>query len=123
MAEVTNSGKIVQRGEIVLDVEDFLPPGLTGVRQKTALETVEPELNSGSTSEVDLRLDQLGDFSDSLGESGALPVPTDMKIISQTIKISANRSVTVDVVIETSDFPGVEELEARIKNDGLLPTD
>jgi hypothetical protein len=36
MAEVITSGKVIQKPEIVLDVDDFLPPGLQGVRSKTA---------------------------------------------------------------------------------------
>ncbi len=128
MAEVITSGKVIQKPEIVLEPTDFLPPGIQGVRTKTRDEM--GPFNAGADSSADELLvnpfpeeDEI-DFEDtppaSGGDLGQLPVPNDMKIISQTLRVGPDGKITVDVVIETSDFPGIEEFEAKLTKDMVL---
>ncbi len=140
MAEVITSGKVIQKPEIVLEVDDFLPPGLQGVRSKTADEAGPPKgLFSGGSSTNGTLQDPIvegdgttpptpdgtggsgipgssTDFDDGVPVNG-LPIPDDMKIISQTLRVGPDGKVTVDVVIETSDIPGITEFEVRITRD------
>jgi hypothetical protein len=130
MAEVITSGKVIQKPDIVLESDDFLPPGILDVRTKTRDE-------SGSGEGIGGGSDQPGTLTDTevtdteggtdptnagtlYGDTpGSMPVPQDMKIISQTVKVGADRKITVDVVIETSDFPGITEFQTRVTKSQL----
>jgi hypothetical protein len=127
MAEVITSGKVIQKPDIVLESDDFLPPGILNVRTKTRDESgilsgegsestadpTEAEENGGDGPEKGT-LDP--DNPDGLlyeDRPGSMPVPKDMRIISQTVKVGDDKKITVDVVIETSDFPGIKEFDVR----------
>jgi hypothetical protein len=130
MADVITSGKVIQKPDIVLETDEFLPPGILNVRTKTRDESGilsgegsdstfvgEPEEpgegeGEGGTPELPPG-DLYGDTP------GSMPVPQDMRIISQTVKVGDDKKITVDVVIETSDFPGIREFEARVTKSQL----
>lgn len=124
MAEVITSGKVIKKPEIVLEPDDFLPPGLIDVRVKTRDESglldgtgsdssfITTENLAEDTGDADKDPDN-PDNSLYTDTPGSMPVPQDMTIISQTVKVGEDRKITVDVVIETSDFPGITEFDAR----------
>lgn len=118
MAEVITSGKVIQKPDIVIDASDFLPPNLLQVRTQNP-DSIE---DAGDSSD-----ESIGEGRDVTGEddedSGGinvgdlypsdLPVPQDMRIISQTMRVGEDKKITVDVIIETSDIPGIREYEVR----------
>lgn len=109
MAEVITSGKVIQKPEVVVGVDDFLPPGVLGVRRADrdeAGQIGESGENEGGTPEFIVE--------DDSGNVGQLPIPYSMKIISQTEVVGKDGKVTIDVLIETDDFPGIREFEARV---------
>lgn len=120
MSEVITSGKVIKKPEIVLEPTDFLPPGIVDVRTQNREEAGAPD---------GLAVDNSGNELDDLivienpiygyPEGSILPVPQDMKIVSQTVKVGRDKKVTVDVLIETSDLPGISSFEARLST---LPT-
>lgn len=129
MADVITSGKVIQKPDIVLETDEFLPPGILNVRTKTRDESgilsgdgsdstfigAEPDpLDEDGTDTPELPPEDL--YED---KPGSMPVPMDMRIISQTVKVGDDRKITVDVVIETSDFPGIREFEARVTKSQL----
>jgi len=124
MAEVITSGKVIQKPEIVLDSSDFLPPGIQGARSQTRDEASRPDGFGGDGN------DQEGTTNDIVNDNpldnpqddtapDLMPIPTFMKIVSQTIKVGLDKKITLDVVIETNDFPGIREFEARITKSQL----
>lgn len=126
MAEVITSGKVIQKPEIVLDQNDFLPPGILGVRPQTRDEAGHPTgFGDRDNSEEEGTLDEIVNENpleepDDIGKGpDVMPIPTFMKIISQTVKVGADKKITLDVVIETDDFPGIREFEARITKSQL----
>lgn len=133
MAEdVITSGKVIKKPDIVLETDDFLPPGILDVRTKTRDEAGLLE-GAGSDSSDTLVGDPDGEEKEGTAPTGpkdpdaplysdtpgSMPVPNDMRIISQTVKVGDDRSITIDVVIETSDFPGITEFEVRITKSQL----
>lgn len=115
MAEVITSGKVIKKPEIVLDPTDFLPPGIIDVRTQSREEAGAPD---------GFAVDNTGNDADSIivienpdsGENyrDVLPVPQDMTIISQTVKVGRDKKITIDVLIETSDLTGVDAFEVRL---------
>ncbi len=121
MAEVTTSGKVIQKPELVLEVDDFLPPGLIGVRNKTSDEGRTEEVIAGSEANGTLAEESTGPINPGGTGDGTLmemPIPLDLRIISQTIRVGPDGKMVVDVVIETSNITGVSEFETRIILDG-----
>lgn len=115
MSEVITSGKVIKKPEIVLDNTDFLPPGVIDVRGKTREEAGPPNGLAGDNSgneEPDLIVIENPDPPG--GGREVLPVPQDMKIVSQTVKVGRDKKITVDVLIETSDLSGITQFEARL---------
>ena len=124
MAEVITSGKVIQKPEVVLEVDDFLPPGVLGVRRKTRDEAGQigqsGEGNATLQDEVIINDDPLGlDPGDDGDAPDVLPIPQTLRIISQTEVIGEDGKVTVDVLIETDDFPGIREFEVRLTKSQL----
>lgn len=124
MAEVITSGKVIQKPEVVLGADDFLPPGVLGVRRQTRDEAGQVgesgEGNATLQDEVIINDDPLGlDPGDSGDAPDVLPIPQTLKIISQTEVIGEDGKVTVDVLIETDDFPGIREFEVRLTKSQL----
>lgn len=114
MSEVITSGKVIKKPEVVLDNTDFLPPGIIDVRTQNREEAGAPNGlvgdNSGNEEEDLIVIED----ADPAVEVNTLPVPQDMKIVSQTIKVGLDKKITVDVLLETSDLPGIRQFEARI---------
>jgi len=127
MAEVITSGKVIQKPEIVLDSTDFLPPGIQGARTQTGDESGHPTgFGDRDNSDAEGTLDDIinenpldNDGDEEADAPDIMPIPTFMKVISQTIKIAEDKKITLDVVIETDDFPGIREFEARITKSQL----
>lgn len=122
MAEVITSGKVIQKPELVLEVDDFLPPGVIGVRNKTREEDGNFEGAGDNSTGTGTLLEEDQDDVTPTKPGGEwlydeLPIPDTMTIVSQTVRIGADRKVVVDVVIETEDYPGITEFEARIIRD------
>lgn len=120
MSEVITSGKVIQKPDLVIEVDDFLPPGLIGVRTRKRDEAGSFDSSSPDSSFTLVEEDLPG--SDSPGEPqdwlyDTLPVPNDMVIISQTSRVGPDGKMVVDVVIETPDFPGIVEFESRLIRD------
>lgn len=112
MAEVITSGKVIQKPEIVLDATDFLPPGIIGVRTQTREEAGHPE-DFGSADNNGNELLEM-DGADYVADVTSLPIPTFMKVVSQVSRVEEDKTILVDVVIETDDFPGITEFDARL---------
>ena len=122
MAEVITSGKVIQKPDIVLEVDDFLPPGLIGVRTKTVdegrTEDIGQEREGVGTLDP-AEQDEQSPVTNTAGEYyEIMPVPADFRIVSQNIRIGPDQKMIVDVEIESTDFPGITEFEARIVLDG-----
>lgn len=122
MAEVITSGKVIQKPEVVLEVDDFLPPGVVGVRNKTRDEAGSFDIGVGDEStgtliEDGTDTDGPGSPADGLEGYEELPIPTEMTIVSQTTRVGPDGKILVDVIIETPDFPGINEFEARLTRD------
>jgi hypothetical protein len=113
MAESISSGRIVQKPEVVLDPNFFLPPGVTGMRLETLEERGRQSPGSiiaGSDGEV---IDQELEFENPDIDSSLRP-PSWIKVISQTVRKGPTGIQVVDVVIEVEDVPGVDDYQVRI---------
>lgn len=124
MAEVITSGKVIQKPEIVLEPTDFLPPGILGVRTQTRDEAGQPGVSGeGQATEQDeviINDDPLNNGNEPDADAPeVMPIPQSFRIISQTEKVGADGKVTIDVLIETDDFPGINEFEVRLTKSQL----
>lgn len=114
MSEVITSGKVIKKPEVVVDPTDFLPPGVIDMRTKTREEAGTPDGLAVDISDREEELIVIENQDDPGDTRAVLPVPQDMKIVSQIIKIGRDKKVTVDVLIETSDLTGVSSFEVRL---------
>lgn len=114
MAEVITSGKVIKKPEVVLDPTDFLPPGVIDVRTQTREEAGTPDGLAVDISDREEEIIVIENPDPPGNTRQVLPVPQDMKIISQTVKVGRDKKVTIDVLIETSDLTGISSFEVRL---------
>lgn len=114
MAEVITSGKVIKKPEVVVDPTDFLPPGVLEMRTQTRQEAGSPDGLAVDISGQEEELIVIENPTSPGTGNDVLPVPQDMKIISQTIKVGRDKKVTVDVLLETSDLSGITSFEVRL---------
>ena len=112
MAESISSGRIVQKPEVVLDPNFFLPPGVTGMRLET-LEERGRKSPAGLNQGGDEVIDQEFNFDNPDLDTSLRP-PSWIKVISQTVRKGPTGIQVVDVVIEVEDVPGVDDYQVRV---------
>lgn len=92
--------------DIELDPRFLVPPGVIDVRQDSASNP----LYENSQDFVEAADGPVLEFSDDL-----IPIaPNTFSIVSQTIRIGADGSTRVDVLLEFPDNPGVYDIDVRV---------
>lgn len=112
MAESISSGRIVQKPEVVLDPNLFLPPGVTGMRLETLEERGRKSPGSSSGGD-DTSIDSEYTYDNPDLDTSLRP-PAWLKLISQTVRTGPTGIQVVDVVIEVEDVPGVTDYQPRV---------
>lgn len=115
MAESLNSDQIITKPATVLDQNFYVPQGLLNV--ETASKDADDYLDVDTVLEFDA--DDLLTPSPTgtdigMGNTSGLQVPQTSTIVSQTMRILANGSAVVDVLIDVEDIQGITNYEIRL---------
>ena len=113
MADSTRN--VVLKQPVVLDPNFFSPPGVVDVRYINDNETDGLYTDDSEDTVVD------GSDSESPDDlivnnpvSIGLQPPSNVTVVSQTVKVATDGRFVVDVVIDVEDMPGVNNYETRL---------
>lgn len=90
----------------------YVPPGLDQVVQSQIYvdDSTEFDLDDSDIAvEQGIEVDET--FTDI---SDAPPIPENFTIVSQNVKVMPDGTQLVDVIIDTDNFPGVQDMEVRV---------
>lgn len=123
---VINSGQIVQRPDINIDPQFFVPPDVIDVRQRNDSDgsAGETEVTTGTAEgdaettidegTIDAGPDIVDDTTTTNEPTSKLPVPTGVTVFSQRARTAPGGQIVIDVVFDVPDIPGVSQIDVRV---------
>jgi hypothetical protein len=109
----TSSKEVIQRPDTVVDERFFVPPGIIDVRN---VDPDDPEAGGYTDIPSDTSAGSLPVEWVETGEgaNSSLPVVQNISIVGQSVRIAADGTTLVDVIIEVDDFNGIANYDIRV---------
>lgn len=124
MAKQIRDTQIIKTPEVVIDPRFFfVPDDVVGVRPATTEDLIPDDPDDDYLSGVDYDADLLNDTVGTdippdeggvVDTPGTLQTPQTISVVSQTVRITADGTTVVDVVLAVEDIAGATNYEVRV---------